>query len=593
MDPRPRAGRLVPAALDLWVAALTVLLLWPLLTEAGHPLARDLVFTPHQPFRLAWLGLGDSPARAVPLDALVAAADLVVGGALLARVALVGILVLAGCAAHRLLRDAHPASRAAAAGFALWNPFVVERLALGQWALLAAYAACFVVVAAAVRLRRVSEQGRGARTRAAAGLLVGAALASITPTGAVVAGGLAAVLAWTRGTRRLAVAVAVIVQLPWLVPALLGASGSVGDPNAVEAFAARAERPGGALWSLLGLGGIWDSGSVPPSRGGVLGHVGTVLVVGVVVFGWPRLRRLLPEAAPRLAVAAAVGLGLAVVAAVPGGSAGVRLLVESVPGAGLLRDGQKWLLPAVVLAVLSFGAVTDRALRAARTRSPGLLATVGTAALLLPLAVLPDATRVVWPTVRPVDYPVDFARVADVVDGSDGSMASLPWAPYRLYPWGAASAVYDPASRWFDVDVVMSDRLSVGPLTLGGESVRSATVGAALARAGQPGGTPAAAADLRRLGVRWLLVQADAATRPALPAGYVERFRGTHLELYESADPVAPQPNPGMSRIATVVGTDALVAALVLAAMVLVTRDRFIRRRGLPAGMLPRTQRGS
>jgi hypothetical protein len=218
---------------------------------------------------------------------------------------------------------------------------------------------------------------------------------------------------------------------------------------------------------------------------------------------------------------------------------------------------------------------------------------VGTAALLLPLAVLPDATRVVWPTVRPVDYPVDFARVADVVDASDGSMASLPWAPYRLYPWGAASAVYDPASRWFDVDVVMSDRLSVGPLTLGGESVRSATVGADLARAGQPGGTPAAAADLRRLGVRWLLVQADAATRPALPAGYVERFRGTHLELYESADPVAPQPDPGMPRVATVVGTDALVAALVLAAMVLVTRDRFIRRRGLPAGMLPRTQRGS
>jgi len=42
-----------------------------------------------------------------------------------------------------------------------------------------------------------------------------------------------------------------------------------------------------------------------------------------------------------------------------------------------------------------------------------------------------------------------------------------------------------------------------------------------------------------------------------------------------------------------VVGTDALVALLVLAGMVLLTRDRFIRWRGLPAGMLPRTQRGS
>ena len=593
MDPRARAGRFVPAALDLWVAALTVLLLWPLLTGSGHPLARDLVFTPRQPFRLAWLGLGDAPARAVPLDALVSAADLVVGGAVLARVALVGVLALAGCAAHRLLRDAHPVARAAAAGFAVWNPFVVERLALGQWALLAAYAACFVVVAAAVRLRRVWDEGRGVRTRAAAGLLVGSAVASITPTGAVVAGSLAIVLAWTRGTRRLAVAVAVIVQLPWLVPALLGATGSVGDPAAVEAFAARGERPGGALWSLLGLGGIWDGGSVPPSRGALLGHVGTVLVVAVVAFGWAHLRRLLPEAAPRLAVVAVVGLALATVATLPAGADGVRRLVEVVPGAGLLRDGQKWLMPGVVLVVLLFGAAVHGVLRAARDRSPGLVATVGTVAVLLPLTVLPDATRVVWPTVRPVHYPDDFSRVAQVVDGTDGSMASLPWAPYRVYPWGAASAVYDPASRWFDVDVVMSDRLSVGRVTLGGESARSAAVGAALALAESPGGATEAGADLRRLGVRWLLVQTDSATRPALPAGYEQRFRGAHLELYESADPVVAQPDPSSLHIAAVVGTDALVAALVLAALVLAARDRFVRRRGLPAGMLPRTQRGS
>jgi len=139
----------------------------------------------------------------------------------------------------------------------------------------------------------------------------------------------------------------------------------------------------------------------------------------------------------------------------------------------------------------------------------------------------------------------------------------------------------------------MSDRLSVGPVTLGGESGRSAAVGTALARAGRPGGAVAAGDELRRLGVRWLLVQADSSAHPALPAGYVARLRGAHLELYESADPVVLQPDPGALRVATVVSVDALVAALVLAALVLTTRHRFSRRRGLLAGMLPRTQRGS
>ena len=593
MDARARARRVVPFALDAWVGVLTVVLLWPLLTGSGHPLARDLVFTPHQPFRAAWLGLGSTPARAVPLDALVSGADVVVGGAFLARVSLAAILLLAGGAAHRLLRDAHPAARAATAGLAVWNPFVVERLALGQWALLAAYAACFVVVACSVRLRRVASGSPRERLPVAAGLLVALAVAAITPTGAVVAAGVAVVLAWARGTRLLALFVAVLVQLPWLVPSLLGATGSTGDPAAVDAFAARAERSGGAVWSLLGLGGIWDAGSVPPSRAGVLGHLGSVLVVLVVVGGWPHLRRLLPDTAPRVAIVAAVGLGLAAVATVPAGATGVRWLVEGVPGAGLLRDGQKWLMPAVVLVVLAFGALADGATAAVRRRSPGLVGTLATVLVLLPVAILPDGTRVVWPTVSPVTYPADFTQVARLVDGSEGSLVSLPWAPYRVYPWGSPSAVFDPASRWFDTDVDMSDQLTVGTTTLAGESPRSASVGAALARVDTPRGAAAAGDELRRLGVRWLLVQADAGTRPTLPAGYVERFRGPHLELYESANPVVPVARPEKTQVILVVATDLLVSVLVLAAMVVATRARFTRRRELLAGMLPRTQRGS
>ena len=174
------SSRRVRIALDLWVLALSVVLVWPLVTSSGYPLAKDLVFTPRQPMRVEWLGLGDAPARAVPLDAVVSLADALVGGAVLSRIAVLGLLVLAGAAAHRVLGLAHPLARMAAAGFAVWNPFVVERLALGQWALLWAYAATFALAGAAAHYR-LSAGG----WRPIAPVIAALALAAITPTGAL------------------------------------------------------------------------------------------------------------------------------------------------------------------------------------------------------------------------------------------------------------------------------------------------------------------------------------------------------------------------------------------------------------------------
>ncbi|EWT02981.1 hypothetical protein N865_00660 [Intrasporangium oryzae NRRL B-24470] len=597
-------------ALDGLVLGLACLLVWPLLRSPGLPLARDLVFTPSQPFRLAWLGLGDTPARAVPLDALVSIADAVVGGAVLARIAILGILVLAGCAAHRLLRGAHPAARAVAGAFAVWNPFVVERLALGQWALLAAYAAGFVIVASASRLRDLGTSPREVATRtesavarpgpAAYGpLLVGMALSAITPTGALVGAFLAVVVGWSRRTAAALLALAMAVQLPWLLPSLLGPAGLASDPGGVAAFAARAERPGGAVWSLLGLGGIWDAGSVPASRSGAFGHAGTVLVLVALVAGWVRLTRLVgPVTARRLAAVAGLGLIAAVASSLPGGATLVRAVVEGIPGAGLLRDSHKWLLPLALLAVLALGAAADRALRGVGRHAPALLVTAAVVAVGLPIVALPDATTVTWPTVRPVRYPTDFERVAAIVDGSSGTLVTLPWQAYRVYPWGSPLAVYDPASRWFDVDVVMSDRLRVGTTLLTGESDRAQEVGAVV-----EGGSPARAADLGRLGVRWVLVQADAPPGAAAipvetPKGAVQRYAGAHLTLYEIPGPVTvPDGSAGPAVTALVVSVDVLVGLLVMllggASVLVATRRRSGRHGRRAAAMLPATQRGS
>ena len=123
-----------------WVLALSVLLLWPQ-RLAGYGLGHDMVFTPRQPLTWQSVGLGSTAPRAVPLDALVALASRLLDGAVLGRIALAVPLLLAGWGCARLLRPRSLPALLAVSGFAVWNPYVVERLALGQWALLWAYGA--------------------------------------------------------------------------------------------------------------------------------------------------------------------------------------------------------------------------------------------------------------------------------------------------------------------------------------------------------------------------------------------------------------------------------------------------------------------
>lgn len=600
MNPSVRRSRAALLVVDGWVVALALLLLWPLMTSRGYPLARDLVFSPRQPWRTEWLGVSDAPARAVPLDALVAMASAVLGGEVLSRLALLGALVLAGTAAHRVLPGAHPVARTLVATFAVWNPFVIERLALGQWALLWGYGATFAVVVAAARYRRGS--GRWSCTPP---VLAALAPAAITPTGAVIGGVAAVLMGRGRGVRPAGLVAAVIlVQLPWLVPTLLGSAGLTSDPAGVDAFRARDERPGGVVWTLVGLGGVWDAGSAPGSRAGLLGHASSALVLLVIVGGWSRLGRLTSHTDRRRLTGLAIGgLALAAMSSLPGGGALTRALVASVPGAGLLRDSQKWLVPFVVLAVLAAGACGDRLVRSTAAKAPDLVLTVGPALVGLLLVLVPDAAQTVWSTVRPVSYPNDLLRAAALVRPEGrGDLVTLPWTPYRRYPWGSPVAVYDPASRVFDTKVVMSDRLRVGGTELRGESARSAEIGTIVSRAP----STALGAELARAGVRWVLVQLDspgglgpveeAATRRPADVGLRVLLAGEQFALYEVVDPVRAVTAEGGWRAPLVLAIDVLAVCLCAAALGSVG-GRFAarvvgRRWRLPAGTLPRIHRG-
>ena len=556
--------------LDAWPLLLASVLVLPLLSRPGYPLARDLLFVPH----LAWgpevLGLGDAAPRAVPVDALVSLLTLGIDGGILARVVLPLILASAGWGTHRLVARYGTVARMTSAGLAVWNPYVVERLALGQWALLIGYASLPWIAMAALRFGRTGDRADLAST------ILWAALASVTPTGGLLAGLTAVACGAARTTRTWwLVAALLVVQLPWLTPSLLGAAAGTSDPAGVDAFAPRAEGPGGAAVALLGLGGIWDARSVPPVRETWVGPVLAVLVVAVVLLG---LRELVScwGAGPsrRVAVAAAVGLGTALAATTPWGGDLLAGAVETAPGAGLLRDTQKLVAPYAVLFAACGGAVAQLALDRLARFGPSVALSVGAVCVAMPALVVPDATTVVWPTVDPVDYPGGFERLDTILeraarDGDERAFTTLPWRSYRNFSWANGLVSADPAPRWFGRDAVVDDDLQVGSTTLVGESARARRLGNDLAN------LPLAEAAGAN-GIGWVVVYRDDPAAAELDLGDLDqvysRCRPGALSGCTSglAGPGDPG-DPGVSgvsgrRQAAVVGGDLVAVAVVLGA---------------------------
>ena len=545
-------------ALDLGVVGLAAALVAPLWTRGGYGLARDMVFVPRFALTDDAVGAGSVLPRAVPLDAVLGFVTVLVDGAVVFRIVVLGVLVLAGCGAHRLGRDLARPARILLAVAAVWNPYVVERMSMGQWALLASYAALWWLLPAA---RAAVEGDRGALL-ACLGWLT---LAALTPTGGLLA--LLVVLAvvavrWHRAGGRhrgsALLGVAVLCQLPWVVPSLLGASAAVSDPAGVAAFAARGPGPGGVLPALLTGGGIWNPSVVPATATTWWGLLGAAVAVLALLAGG----RLVLAEHPDLVVAGAVGFALALLPALPGGEDLVAWCVEHVPGCGLLRDSQKLLAPYVLLLVLCTATTVHRVAGPEGRRSPSsaearLLVTVSAA--ILPLVLLPDAPREVWPTVRPVGYPGDIARAVATLDEaspSTGDVVTLPWASYRRFSWGNDLSAADPVSRWADHAVVVRSDLAVPGGVVLGEDERAAEVGAVV-----QGSQDDLVTGLRDLGVGWVLVyEGSVPAGPSVPEtglpGLHPVVDGADVALYR-VEGAEPTPAPDSAERAFLLALDA------------------------------------
>ena len=182
----------------------------------------------------------------------------VVPGQIVQKAVLVATLVAAGWGAGCLVHTRSVLVRCAAASWYVWNAYVAERLVIGHWSLLVAYA----VLPWAVRLALGVRQGRAG---ALAGLVALSALAAITPGGGLlVLLTVTPVLAWRcgrSGGRALVwfLVLWVLVDAPWWLPGVLHRTAVATGGGGVPEFAARADQPLGTLGSLLGLGGIWNA----------------------------------------------------------------------------------------------------------------------------------------------------------------------------------------------------------------------------------------------------------------------------------------------------------------------------------------------
>lgn len=570
----------------LWPLAMALAICSPLLLCRGFALTHDMVFVPHQPVKGAWLGLDGSVPRAVPGDAVVSVLSLVVPGDLLQKAILVGLLVLGGVGAARVVPAACLIGRLAAATLFVWNPYVFERLAMGQWALLCGYAALPWVVVAAVRVRSGQRGGWPALC------LAMAAAAVTSPTGGVLAAVVCLVLlVGTGGVASAgAAAISVAVSLPWLVPSLLYEGGIPSDPDGVTAFAARPDTPYGVVGSLVSLGGIWNGDVVPAGRGSWLlsGCVLLLCVAGLV--GVVALRTVAP-ALPlgRLVVVGATGLMLSMLPVLAGTAPLMQWMEAHVAGAGLLRDSQKWVALLAVVECAGLAAAVTALAGRWRRHGPQVGWWLVAAAVALPIAAMPAMAWGLAGRLTPVDYPDDWSTVAALledtdVEGHDSAVAVLPWSTYRQLGWNDDRPFLDPAPRYLPGDVLVADTLVVGDRVVAGESDRAARVGEVLVAGGD------VTSGLRRLGVGYVVVErgSPGAGRSARLSGDL-LFDGSWLQLWslgpvDLSARVTSAPEPGPLRRAAIRAGDAVAAATVVGAatMLLMGRARRYSRRTPP-----------
>jgi hypothetical protein len=471
----------------------------------GFLLSYDMVFVPREPFAAALPGA--APPRAVPSDLVIAAASRALPADLVQKAVLLSIFVLA-CSGAAALLDREPLLARLAAGVCYaWNPYVGERLIIGQWALLLGYAGLPWVLRAVLAPDLDSRRGAARLGLALLPAVIGG-FAAMAITALIV---VPAVLL-AKNARRAAVALTALAagSLPWFIPSLLHTV--YVDPASVAAFAARADTPFGSVGSLLMLGGAWNAQTVPKAYGGAWSALWLAVVIvalaGYLLIGRPRHRW------PGLGVAAVAGLVIACLGVTAAGRDLLRELISGWAGFAVLRDAQQFVAPLALAEAAGFGLVVAGAMnpatfgkkwheRSARTDTAGTL--LGVFAILVPVLLLPGLAWGAAGRLRPAWYPAPWLAAAREVDASAarGSVLLLPFQTYRTFSWNHGEVVLDPWTRLLSRPLIWNDGTRVGDIDLAPDDPLARQLDGVIR-----GGGPLTAV-LRAAGVRFVLDDAD------------------------------------------------------------------------------------
>jgi len=530
--PPARGAFLVGVAVTV---ATVALLTWRAMAP-GYLLYRDFVTVPVPVINAAAFGAGGAP-RAVPLDLVTALASWLVPSWLVQKILLVAPLLLAGSGVSFLLRHRGSAATVTGPVLAVWNPYVAERLLLGQSPTLFGYAMIPWLVAAV-------RSGRSRGWRIALVTLV-AMPAVLTPAGGVMAL-LTVVIAaasltppdHSSGRRRLADAgllclPVLVLCLPWILTGLRDPTRGA-MPSGAAAFAVAADSPAGVVGSVLTLGGVWASGARLASRATVTALVAELVLVLVATWAWwglrrdPRLRR------PADLALAAYALVVVAVLLAAGPALPLWRSLQVVPGVAILRDTHRLLGFAAMSLSLLCGIAASAAVSVlACWHGPRrwLPSVAGVVALVgIGLLSAPDLAARLRTELHPVAFPGQWTQVVAAVDGSpaDGSVLVLPWQPFRRTPWAGPQPFLDPLPRALSRDVVSARDLLVTRqgrnLWVGGEDPPQAE---------QWRGGRVDSAGLRRLGVRWVVEWLDSpGAIPAEHQGLTKVLDGAHWRVW-------------------------------------------------------------
>jgi hypothetical protein len=476
----------------------------------GFVLSYDMIFVPREPFSAALPGL--APPRAVPSDLVIATASRVLPADIVQKLVLLSIFVLACSGMAALLEDRPLLARLASGVFYAWNPYVAERLIIGQWALLLGYAGLPWV------LRAVLRRGPVQLVLALLPAIIGG-FAAMTVTGLV----LVPAAICTRSGRRAAVTLGVFAvgTLPWLIPSFLHPV--YADPAGVAAFSSRADTPFGTVGSLLMLGGMWNAETVPKGYGGDasalwLAIAGAALAAFALA-GWRHAGRTRHWDAAWLALSAGAVLGF-VIASLGVTAAGrdvLRSATEAWPGFATFRDAQQYIAPLAVAEAAGVAAAvawgmdpgTFRKRRSGKqqgtdgTDAAGVA--LGIVALLAPVVLLPGLAWGAAGRLRPAWYPASWLAAARMIDGAPapGAVLLLPWAADREPSWNHGEKLLDPWPRLLSRLVIWNDGMQVGNVKMAPDDPRARALNSVVS-----GGGPLTQA-LRSAGVRFVIDDAD------------------------------------------------------------------------------------